>query len=324
MKLTIVIPVHNEEQNVPLVFDAVEKVMMTLPEIEWNMLFVDDGSTDSTMKAILNLSKTREHIQFVELSRNFGKEIATTAGLHQAYVSWEEHRHHTRVLNFAVILMDADLQHPPALIPTFVKKWKEGADMVIGLRKKNRGEGIIKKWGSCAFNKIMTRISDTEYIAQSTDFRLISGPVLEAFAECTERGRITRSLLDWLGFRKSYVEFEAAERAHGKASYSCGKLIKLAMSSFLSHSMFPLKFAGYLGLLIMFGSGSFGLFIFVEKYLTHDVLHMNFSGPAILAVINLFLIGLVLACLGLVALYVGNIHTETMNRPLYIVRSKKT
>lgn len=336
--LTIVIPTHNEERNILLVFRALQELMETVSEIEWDILFVDDGSTDGTMDAMVGLAEQESRVKYVELSRNFGKEIATTAGLHAALDAYQRRadkiigsvisfpyvtpiRRH--VTDFAVILMDADLQHPPKYIPIFIEQWRRGADMVVGVRSKNHGEGWIKKIGSCAFNKIMKLISEREYTPRSTDFRLISKPVLIAFAEFTERGRMTRGLLDWLGFKKVDVEFEADERMHGTASYNYIKLIKLAISSFLSHSLFPLKLAGYLGVIISIVSIPLLIFMMFERYVLLDPWDMNFSGPAILAILNLSLIGIVLGCLGLVALYIGTIHTEAMNRPLYVVKGKK-
>lgn len=312
-RITFVIPVHNEEVNIPLVYAAVDKVMLELSSYNWDLIFIDDGSTDKSLFKIQQLSAKKEKVICVELSRNFGKEIATTAGLHAADKNGCD----------AVILMDADLQHPPQLIPKFLEHWNRGAEMVIGLRRKNKDEGLIKKIGSFFYNKIMSHISETEYVPRSTDFRLISKPVLTAFAGFTERGRITRGLLDWLGFKKVYVEFEARERQNGVASYNVAKLLKLAVSSFLSHSLFPLKFAGYLGVLITALSGPMLFFMMFERYVISDPFDFNFSGPAILALLNLTLIGIVLACLGLVALYVGTIHTEAMNRPLYVVRERR-
>lgn len=312
-QVTIVIPAHNEEKNVALVTTALDRVMSTLVDINWNVLFVDDGSRDGTLTELVRLSNENSRVGYIELSRNFGKEIATTAGLHAAEYSRCD----------AVILMDADLQHPPEYLPSFLQKWSEGADMVIGVRSKNHGEGHIKRIGSQGFNWIMKRISETEYVPRSTDFRLISRPVLSAFTQFTERGRITRGLLDWLGFRKVYVEFEATERVHGVASYNVVKLLKLAVSSFLSHSLFPLKIAGYLGLLITLFGAPVLCFMMVDRYVIGDPFHFNFSGPAILALLSLTLIGIVLMCLGLVALYIGTIHTEAMNRPLYVIREKR-
>ncbi|MFA5130528.1 MAG: glycosyltransferase family 2 protein [Patescibacteria group bacterium] len=337
MLLTVVIPTHNEERNVPLIFVALEKVMSGIPEYEWNVLFVDDGSTDNTMKAILDLAENQPRVRFVELSRNFGKEIATTAGLHRALAMYEKSAQEkyssvitsprvsqvrTHITDFAVILMDADLQHPPEMIPTFIEEWVKGGEMIVGVRKKNHGEGLIKKVGSYVFNNIMKLISDRRFTPRSTDFRLISLPMLVEFARFTEHGRMTRGLLDWLGFRQVFVEFIASERKTGEASYSYAKLLKLAMESFLSHSLFPLKIAGYLGIIITLISGPILCFMMLDRYAWGNIGNFNFSGPAVLAMLNLTLIGIVLTCLGLVALYIGTIHKEAMNRPLYVVKTK--
>jgi len=157
---------------------------------------------------------------------------------------------------------------------------------------------------------------------KSTDFRLIDKKVIQEFNRFTERTRITRGLLNWLGFSHDFVYFEANARAEGKAGYSCIKLVKLALSTFITHSLLPLQLAGYLGIIITFFSGLLGLFILIEKYILDDPLNMYFSGPATLAVIILFLVGIILSCLGLVALYIANIYNEVMNRPIYVVKDR--
>jgi dolichol-phosphate mannosyltransferase len=308
--ITIVVPAHNEERNLSLLHAALTRVMAPLADIDWKLLLVDDGSTDGTLAQVKALAAAHANVAYVELSRNFGKEIATTAGLHHA-------------TGDAVLLMDADLQHPPELIPEFLAKWRAGADIVIGIRRRNSGEGWLKRWGSRCFNRVMAAISETKFIPNETDFRLISRPVIEEFRRFTERDRLTRGLLDWLGFRRDFVTFDAAARATGEASYGPLKLVQTALNSFLTHSMLPLKLAGYLGAVITPLAGLMGLFILIEKYFLGDPLGYNFSGPAILAVILIFLVGIILACLGLVALYIGGIHREVMNRPLYAVRSRK-
>jgi dolichol-phosphate mannosyltransferase len=221
------------------------------------------------------------------------------------------------------MLMDADLQHPPERIPDFIKKWEAGADVVVGVRDQNQGEGFVKHVGSKVYYKLMGFLSETELVPGETDFRLIDRKVIDAFKQFTERNRMTRALLNWLGFKRAEVIFTANARLLGKPGYSPLKLTRLALSSFVAHSLFPLKFAGYLGLLIMLVSGVTGVFVFYVKYIANDPWGFNFSGPATLAIINTFLVGIVLACLGLIALYVGTIHEEVANRPLYIVRTKK-
>lgn len=168
----------------------------------------------------------------------------------------------------------------------------------------------------------MAGISDVELMPNSTDFRLLDRVVIDEFNRFTEKNRITRGLIDWLGFKREYLYFDAGPRANGEAGYNFFKLARLAVNSMVSLSLFPLKFAGYLGIFITIASGLLGLFIVGEKYLFHDPWKMYFSGSAILVVVILFLVGIVLVCLGLTALYIANIHGEVVNRPLYVVRNR--
>jgi polyisoprenyl-phosphate glycosyltransferase len=308
--ISIVVPVHNEEKNVPILYSELVRVFSLLPNYDYEILFVDDGSTDSSWEEMEKLHNKDNRVKPIQFARNFGKELATTAGIHHA-------------TGHAVKIIDADLQHPPQLIPLFIEKWEKGADIVIGIRKSNKKEGPIKKLGSYMFYKLFSAISDTPIIPQGTDFRLMDRKVINEFNKFSEKERITRGLIDWLGFKRDFVEFDAPPRMHGEASYSPLKLLKLAFSSFVSHSMLPLKLAGYLGFAIVCISGPLGLFIFIEKYLLDDPWGLNFTGPAILAVIIVFLVGIILACLGLIALYIANIHIEVTNRPLYVIRDKK-
>jgi dolichol-phosphate mannosyltransferase len=188
------------------------------------------------------------------------------------------------------------------------------------VRNKNKGEGLVKKIGSYFFYKIINRISDMKIVSQATDFRLIDRIVINEFNKMSERNRMTRALIDWLGFKRDYIYFDANARIHGKASYSFWKLVRLAFNSMISFSLFPLRIAGYLGIFITIFSGLLGIFMFTTNYVTGTV---DFSGPAILAVMILFLIGIVLICLGLIALYIANIHAEVSNRPLYVARKPK-
>ncbi len=307
--ISIIVPVHNEEKNIPLIKGELLAVLAPLP-YSYEIIFINDGSTDSSQEIIEKLSDLHSQVKCIEFSRNFGKEAATSAGLLHA-------------VGDAVIIIDADLQHPPSTIHCFIEAWENGADVVIGRRSKNAGQSWVKSLGSDLYYKIINSISSTPIEKGGTDFRLLDRKVVDAFNTFTEHERITRGLIDWLGFRREFVEFEALERVHGVASYSYLKLTKLALSSFVAHSLFPLKFAGYLGLFIMTVSGVSGLAIFLERYVFGDVLRWEFSGPAELAILMIFFIGIILSCLGLVALYVGNIHNEVSGRPLYVVRSRR-
>ena len=308
--LSLVVPMYNEEQNIPLFYDSVRKVLTALPpQYSYELICVNDGSDDATGSLLTSLAKTDDRIRYIEFSRNFGKEIATTAGMHHAQGD-------------VVMLMDADLQHPIELIPEFIARWESGAEMVIGVRKSNSGEGAVKKVGSYLFYKCMNVIAETKTIPNATDYRLMDRKVVNEFNRFTERQRMTRGLLDWLGFKRDYVYFAAAPRNAGTASYNTIKLFRLAMSSFVGNSLFPLKFAGYLGLLTITFSTLLGGFMIIEKYAFNDPFGLRFTGPAILAVAIVFLVGIVLSCLGLIALYIANIHGEVVNRPMYVIRER--
>jgi dolichol-phosphate mannosyltransferase len=307
--ISVVVPIYNEEKNIPLISKEISKAFSKLP-YEYEVIFVNDGSRDSSQNVLDSISKEDTRFKPIEFSRNFGKEAATTAGIE--YSS-----------GHAVIIMDADLQHPPHLIPEFVRMWEVGADVVIGLRTKTDSKSLVKHLGSIFYYRIINVISRTPIRSGATDYRLLDRKVVSEFNRFTERERITRGLIDWLGFRREFVEFVAPERAHGEASYSFVKLIRLAITSFISHSLFPLKLAGYLGIVIVLVSGFGGLFIIVEKYIYDDYLGLAITGTAQLAVLMVFFIGIVLSCLGLIALYIGNIHNEVSGRPLYIVRKRE-
>jgi glycosyltransferase involved in cell wall biosynthesis len=308
--VSIVIPVYNEAENVPLVYAALKDVWRALPAYDYEFIFVDDGSKDASVIAIQALSDVDARVRLVEFTRNFGKEMATTAGIDAA-------------TGDAVIMIDADLQHPPSHIPAFIAKWEAGAEEVIGMRFKNSGEGFIKKYGSLVFYRLIGSISDTGFKQGETDFRLIDRAVVDAYKELGEHQRMTRSLINWLGFRCEEVSFEAPARMHGTAQYSVIKLVRLAINSFLSHSLLPLRLAGYLGVTITICSGVLGVILIIDKYFMHDALHLDPSGPAQLAVLTVFLIGIVLASIGIIGLYVGAIHTEVARRPLYVVRRRR-
>jgi len=308
--ISIIIPIYNEEKNVPLIVGEIKTVWEKIKDkYDHEIIFINDGSHDGSEKVIEKLAEKDKKIKYIAFSRNFGKEIALTAGIHIADGD-------------AAIMIDADLQHPPKLIPEFIEKWEAGADIVIGVRIKNQGEGFVKKTGSYFFYKIARAICDTKLKERETDYRLIDRCVIDEFNNFTERSRIARGLIDWLGFERDFIFFNANERSNGTARYSPIKLYRLAASTFISHSLLPLKLAGWLGIFITLFSGTFGLFILIEKYILHDPWNMYFSGSATLAVIILFLVGIILICLGLVCLYIANIHGEVTNRPIYVIKKR--
>lgn len=294
---------YNEEKNIPLVADEIASVFSRLP-FEYEIIFVNDGSRDASFAAITQLAREKSNIRGIDFSRNFGKETATSAGCHVA-------------MGDAIVTMDADLQHPASFISEFIRHWQDGAEVVYTVRKKNEGASLTKRWTSALYYWIFNKVSEFQSEPRSTDFRLMDKKVIEAFRKFPERERMFRGMIDWMGYRRVKVEFSALERRHGRATYSYAKLLKLAINSFTSFSLLPLRFAGYLGVLIVTVSGILLTVMLTNRWFFNPDL---FTPIAILATGNTFLIGIVLVSLGFIALYIARIHNEVIGRPLYIVR----
>jgi len=304
--ISILIPTYNEEKNIRPLYEALEKVTRLHAGYNFEYFFVDDGSQDETVKEIEKLSLINDKVKIIELSRNFGKEIALTAGIYE-------------ISSDALIIMDADLQHPPQLISAFIEKWEEGYEIVATIRTEIENRSFIKKIGSKLFYKIINTMSETEMISGTTDFRLLDRIVVEELKKFTERNRLVRGLIDWMGFKKIYVEFKAPDRLHGEAGYTMYKLFQLAINSFTSFSLFPLKAAGYIGVIITLIFGGLFSWMLINRYILNQ---HTFSSLSYVIVANTFFIGVVLMALGMMALYIGYIHTEVTNRPLFIIRKK--
>jgi len=301
---------YNEAESLPsfhkdLLLPAVKEAANSSYEI----IYINDGSRDATLELLSSIAQKNKRVKVINLSRNFGKEIAVTAGISAA--SGE-----------ATIILDGDGQHPPELIKKFLNKWREGAQVVIGVRASNQNEGMLKKWGSKLFYRLFNMTSGNEIVPRSTDFRLIDKNVRIEFTRFSERNRITRGLIDWLGFKREYITFDAAERMAGQASYDTSKLIKLALNSFVSLSLRPLFIFGWIGVLITLLSLLVGLAIFIEQFLMGDPLGLDFTGSALLGVFISFLIGLVLTSQGIIAVYLSHVHGQTQDRPLFVVDMK--
>ncbi len=303
--ISIIIPVYREANNLPLLYRRLEVVTASLPDYAWEYILVNDGSPDHSLEVLHRLAQQDRKFKVLDLSRNFGKEIALTAGVHEAE-------------NVdAVICMDADLQHPPELIPNLLAEWEKGAEVVATIRISIEKQPFLRRVGSHLYYWLMSKISGLKMVSQTTDFRLYDKKVVAAFRHATERERMFRGIMDWMGFRRVYIEFKADARNDGDAGYSYGKLWRLAVNSITAFSLWPLRLTGYLGVFISGISGLLLLWMLVN-YLIYGA----FTPLAIVLMANTFLIGIVLMSIGLVALYIGTIHTEVINRPLYIVRER--
>lgn len=309
-KISIIIPVYNEALNAPLLYHEIVKHTKKLP-YDFEFIYVDDGSKDFSSEAIEKLISHHDDVRLIQFSRNFGKEAAISAGLHKA-------------TGDAAMMLDADFQHPPQLIERFIKKWQAGADVIIGVRKATASESWFKRFTSDLFYTLIKPIANTDLVPHATDFRLLDRKVIDAFKELNEHNRMTRGLIDWLGFNRDFVDFEAAERKHGERSYSYKKLVELAIHSFTSYTMLPLRLAGYIGAITTAIMGPVTLFLYIETYAFDDPFQWGITNIALLAMMIIFLIGVVLGCVGLVSLYIAHIHAEVINRPLYVVRKNVT
>lgn len=304
--IAIVVPVYNEALGIKTFHNKVLTPELGRLDSEFTIYYVNDGSSDGTLSFLNDLKKNDPRVRVISLSRNFGKELATTAGLHEAKGD-------------AIILMDADGQHPPKKINEFIEKWQSGKKSIIGIRQSNSGEGIVKSAGSKLFYKIFNTSSGVKMIPGTTDYRLIDRAVIEEFKKCGDRSRITRGLIDWLGFEKDYVYFESPVRIAGEASYSIVKLVTLALNSFVSLSIRPLLWLVYTGVATIMGSLLIGAFLVIEHILLNDPLGLNTTGSGYLGVFIMMLVGILMLSQGIVAIYISRIHEQSQNRPLYII-----
>jgi len=305
MLISIIIPVYREEKNVSRLYERLEAVTSKI-EAEWEYIFVNDGSPDNSIGALRALAARDGRVRVIDFSKNFGKEIALTAGVHSCSGD-------------AAICMDADLQHPPEIIPQLVAAWQAGAEVVTTIRLSVDGHSFMRRLFSWLYYKIMGWFSGLDMVSHTTDFRLFDKKVVDVFNRMTERQRMFRGIIDWMGFKTAYVEFHADSRDSGAAAYSYGKLWNLALSSLTSFSLVPLKLTGYLGVAITTVSSLLlGWMLFAKL----GILPGMFTPLAMVVVANTMLIGVVLMSLGIIALYIGTIHTEVTNRPLYIVRER--
>ncbi len=307
--LSIVVPAYNEQDNIAPVYNKLRQAIQAFSSYE--LIYVNDGSRDNTLQELRRLADSDKHVRVISFSRNFGKEAATSAGVH--YATGE-----------GILMMDADGQFPAELIPQFVEKWQAGAQVVTGIRVANRKEGFTKKLGSRLFYRLLKGLGGPHMQPGSTDFRLIDRSVQQEFARLTERSRITRGLVDWIGFDEAYIYFKADARLSGDPGYKLSKLVKLAMNSFISLSYAPLYLSVYAGLLITPLALLTGLFIIIEQLILGDPWNLNFTGTAMLGIMLLFFLGILLISQGLSALYISHIHIETQNRPLYIVNERQS
>jgi dolichol-phosphate mannosyltransferase len=303
--VSIVVPVYGESKNLAMLVERFDA--MAGDVYRWEYLFVNDGSPDDSLQVLQAVQRTNGRVRILDLSRNFGKEAALSAGLAHARGD-------------AVICIDADLQHPPELIPELVEHWARGAEVVVTVREQTSEPSLVRRAGSAVFYWLLARMSEVEVVGKSTDFRLLDRRVVDEFVKLGDRDRLVRGLVDWLGFRRVCVTFRASARAHGTSTFSYRRLATLFFNGLMSHSSAPLRWLGVLGVLITVGATALLAFVLIHERV--DPVTGVYTPLAKLVIVITVLMGIVLTALGVVSMYVARIYAEVVRRPLYVVREE--
>ncbi|MEN5116101.1 glycosyltransferase family 2 protein [Luteimonas sp. TWI662] len=304
-RLTIIIAAFDEARSLPLLHPRIAAVMEALADdgVDAGVLYVDDGSVDETWGVLQGLAASDRRVSLLRLSRNFGKEIALTAGL-------------DLVTEGAAMILDADGQDPPELIPRFVALWRQGYDDVHGTRVSREGERWIKKLTAHVFYRVMQRLAKTPVPADTGDYRLLSPRALAALRQLRERHRFMKGLFGWIGFNRVALPYQRHARLAGRTKFGFWRLWNFALEGVTSFSTAPLRLATYVGVFTAFGAFAFALWVIAKAMLFGD----RVAGwPTMMAVI-LFLGGVQLVALGVIGEYLGRLYEESKQRPLYFIR----
>lgn len=300
--LSIVVPVFNEAAVLPVFHERMTSVLRNaLRDSDAEIVYVDDGSSDESYRMLSRLAAEASHVRVIKFSRNFGHQVAITAGIDHARGD-------------AVVVIDADLQDPPEVIRDFVDKWREGFDVVYGVRLRRHGETAGKLISASLFYRLLGRLTKLPIPVDVGDFRLMSRRVVEQFRQLREKDRFVRGLVSWVGFRQTGVGYVRDERYAGETKYPYSKMVKFALDGIVSFSTAPLRLASWMGYCSSGLAFLYLLSVFVQKALGYTV-----QGWATIMVALLFLGGVQLICLGIVGEYIGRIFNELKPRPMYVI-----
>ncbi len=300
--VSLVIPAYNEQDNIQPLYQQVRENLDPIERVDFEFIFANDGSTDQTYQEIKSLQEKDGRVKLVNLYRNFGHEIAMTAGMD--YSNGD-----------CVIFMDADLQHPPSMLPEMISLWLEGNDIILTRRVDNQDRSVFKVLTSKLFYKVLNLLSDTHIPSNFPDFRLIDKKFIDILKRMDERDRMFRGMLNWIGVSNCPVlEFIAQQRHAGQSKYSLGKLFELAMNGVVQFSVKPLKMATFLGMIAI----CLAFFMAVYTAVEHYVINAPKTGYSTIVILILFMGSMQLIVLGIIGEYIGRIHLEVKKRPLYI------
>ncbi|MFA5335909.1 MAG: glycosyltransferase family 2 protein [Candidatus Omnitrophota bacterium] len=299
--ISVVIPVHNEEKNLRPLYERLT-ASLAGGKKACEFIFVEDGSTDGSLKVLKEICRDDKRVKIVGLSRNFGHEIATTAGLRYSKGD-------------AVIVMDADLQHPPEAIPGLIEKHEEGYDIVYALRRSRKAESKYKEVMSKLFYRVINRVIEIKLPHDLTDFMLLSRRAVKAVLQFSENVRFFRGMVSWVGYKSASIYYEEDKRYSGSSKYDLSKLIRLALDIITGYSIKPLTLVTYLGFTVFLVS-----LLLIIYYLAKTIIFgISFPGFASLMLTVLFIGGVQLLSVGIIGQYIGRIYTETQKRPLYLI-----
>lgn len=303
-KVSIIIPCYNEEKSLTLLFPELDKLTKACPNYDWEFVMINDGSRDNTL-ALLEAEHAKDNrYQVLDLSRNYGKEVAMLAGFD--YASGD-----------CVAIMDADLQHPPMVIKEMLTKWEEGFDDVYAARQSRGKESLLRKWLTKTYYKLLNSSTRIDVLPNVGDFRLLDRQCINALKQLREQGRYTKGMYCYIGFKKTSVEFETQDRVAGESSMSFGKLFALAMEGLMSYTIAPLRLATWIGAIVSVVSFIYAIWILIKTLIYGDPV----AGFPTLILVVLFLGGVQLLSLGVIGEYLGRVYKETKNRPVYFART---
>jgi len=302
--VSVVVPVYNESEVIGEFYRRATATFAALNGIDYEILFVDDGSRDDSYRQLLGFASTDPHVRILKFSRNFGHQIAITAGIDHA-------------VGDCVVVIDADLQDPPEVVQLMLDKWREGFDVVYGVRVDRDGEKAMKLLTASVFYRLLGKVAKIEIPADVGDFRLMSRRAADQLKELREKDRFVRGLVSWIGFRQTGVQYQRDKRYAGETKYPYRKMIKFAWDGIASFSTTPLKLATWLG----YGS-SILAFLYLLSVFIQKLLGITVQGWATIMVAIMFLGGVQLICLGILGEYLGRIFNEVKPRPMYIVEEK--
>ena len=302
MDISVIIPVYNEEDNVQHLYQRLSSVMQEL-KVSYELIFVNDGSRDNSLALIKLLAKKHTEVKFIDFSRNFGHQVAVTAGL-------------DKTIGNSVVIIDADLQDPPELIGEMYQKWKEGYEVIYAKRKTREGESFLKLWTAKLFYRILGKLTSISIPVDTGDFRLIDKKIVEVLREMPEKNKFLRGQISWIGFNQTFVSYERQKRQSGETGYTYRKMLNFALDGITAFSDVPLKIVTYFGFIVSIFSFFVAIYALYSKFILEDYV----QGWTSLIITILFLGGIQMIAIGIIGEYLSRMNHNIRNRPLYIIR----